>query len=93
MKVVRVTIHQHAKLSDALIDVARAIRQGYGAGTITNPHKHRDYDDEDFLGSWTSSPTPEWNKLDAETDTAYLIESKKNIDEYAMARLVESFKP
>lgn len=93
MKAVQVTIHQHANLSDALIDVARAIRQGYGAGTITTPHKNRDYYDEDYLGFWTSSPSPEWSALDDDTDTSYLIESEKEIGDYEMARLVEQFKP
>lgn len=94
MKVVQITVRQHAKLSDALIDVSKAIRQGYGAGTITNPYKNRDYEDEDYLGFWTSSPSPEWSALDDdETDTSYLIQSKKDIDAYTMASLVENFKP
>lgn len=59
MHTIAFELYSHANVRDALIDTARAIASDYGAGTITNPRKSRDYLDSDFLGYWTAYPTDE----------------------------------
>ena len=90
MRLIGISLESHANLADAVIDVARAIRDNYGAGTITNPNKDRDYCDEDYLGGWTSHPNEEWKTLFPD-EKVYIIDAGKEVDEYEMARFVEAF--
>jgi hypothetical protein len=92
MRLVGISLESHAKLNDALLDVARAIRDNYGAGTVTNPNKDRDFYDEDYLGSWTSYPSEEWKALSPD-DKIYIIDAGKEVNEYEMAFLIETFIP
>lgn len=90
MRLIGISLASHASLADAVIDVAKAIRNNYGAGTITNPRKNRDYRDEDYLGGWTSYPDETWKAL-IPGETIYIIDAGKEVDEYEMARFVEAF--
>jgi hypothetical protein len=90
MRLIGISLESHANLADAVIDVARAIRDNYGAGTITNPNKDRDFSDDDYLGGWTSYPNEEWKALFPD-EKIYIIDAGKEVDEYEMARFVEAF--
>lgn len=93
MKAVSITVHKGAKFEDAFKDVARSIREGYGAGTITSPNKDSNFEECDYIGFWTSQPSKEWTDLNLDTDTEYLIVSEKEVYDYEMARIVENYKP
>lgn len=93
MRKIGIKLYRNTDINKALIDVARAIRQGYGAGTICNPFKKNDYNEEDFLGHWTSIPNKKWQSIANESITlTFVIDAKKQVDDYEMAFLVEKFQ-
>jgi hypothetical protein len=46
---IAITLEEDASMHAAILDCARSIAAGYGAGTLTD-------EDNEFLGFWTSIP-------------------------------------
>jgi hypothetical protein len=84
MKQIGIELNEGASLHDAIIDCARSIAEGYGAGTLTTPGKDDDYEEHDYLGFWTSKPNERATKF------ALIIEIPEDLqgNDYLVAGVV-----
>ena len=79
MKQVAIWFDDEVSKHDAIIECARSISEGYGAGTIAK----EEYGDVEFLGSWTSIPRPE-----DQPDLIIDIPEDMQDDQYLVAGIV-----
>ena len=83
MKIAITLWSEKSSMREAILDCARSIAAGYGAGTLTREEPPDGFADDDFLGSWTSIPN-ETDKYDL------VIEIPKDMedDDYMVAGFV-----
>jgi hypothetical protein len=84
VKLVSIELYEGASIADALTDIAKTMRQGYEAGTLTNPRKHRNFLKEDFLGFWTAIPDTE-----QQCGATLLFEFGSGIDERDISTILD----
>jgi hypothetical protein len=77
---IAITLSEGASMHDAIIDCARSIAEGYGAGSLTT---EEDGEIEAWLGFWTSIPNDT-----EEYDLVIDIPEDMKDDDYLVAGLV-----
>lgn len=83
MKKVGIDLNEGASMYDAIIDCARSIAEGYGAGTLTRGDGVDGYEEDDYLGSWTGIP-----RNDTKYDLVIDIPEDMQDDKYLVAGIV-----
>lgn len=51
-----IQLNEGASMYEAILDCARSIAAGYGAGTLTRKEPPEGFEDDDYLGFWSSIP-------------------------------------
>jgi hypothetical protein len=77
MNKIAIELEEGASMQAAIIDCARSISEGYGAGSLT------DKEEDEFLGFWTSRP-------DETTEYSLVIDIPEDLqdDAYLVAGIV-----